>query len=405
MWARKRIDIGWSDLIHGMAYAALPLPAPTADEIAASIQSHPNHADGTVACLTERSGFDLLLKALEWPQSDEILMSAVTIPDMARIIEEHRLTPVPVDLDPTDMSPLMASIERATTPKTRAILIAHLFGAICPMDSIVAWAKPRGILVFEDCAQAYDGDYRGHPDSDVVMFSFGPIKTATALGGGLLNVRDRRLCKRMKDLQEKYPQQPRLAFAKRTLTYSLLKFISGRLPFKLLIAICRLLRRDHDAWLNGAIRNVPGDFFTEIRQQPSPPLLRLMQRRIRRFDQFRLNQRARKGRRLARILRPLANCPGVNADSHTYWIFPAQFSDTESVIAFLERKGFDATAGGAMRTVAPPPDRVDLEPKGAQQSLENVIYLPVYPEMPDDEIERMGRSILKCETAIVPNCG
>ncbi len=398
MWARKRIDIGWSDLLGGLGFLFMPVPPPFAGQIGERICPASDTSGGLVACLTERSGFDLLLKALAWPTEDEILVSAVTINDMVRIVEEHDLVPVPIDIDPSNMEPRMGAIEAAVTDRTRAILVAHLFGTICPMDAIIAWARPRGILVFEDCAQAYDGEYQGHPESDVVMFSFGPIKTATALGGGLLKVRDDKLCERMNMLHAKYPRQARTVFARRVFTFTMLKTIAGRLPFRLLIAACRLLRRDHDTLLNNSVKNVSGDFFQEIRQQPSGPLLRMMRRRIRNFDRRRVEQRAAKGRRLAEILTPLVTCPGSAASSHSYWIFLAQFDDRKNVVDLLCRTGFDATAGTALCPVKPPDSRPELDPVGARQSLEKALHLPVYPEMPDREIERLGQTIVKTLT-------
>jgi dTDP-4-amino-4,6-dideoxygalactose transaminase len=67
------------------------------------------------------------------------------------------------------------------------------------------------LLVVEDCAQAYCGtEFDGHPDADVAIFSFGPIKTATASGGGLLRVRDGELLSQAVFLPW-YPDLPDLA--------------------------------------------------------------------------------------------------------------------------------------------------------------------------------------------------
>ena len=90
-------------------------------------------ARASLACLSVRSGFDALLGALALPRGSEVLMSAVNIADMARIIEAHGLTPVPVDLDMQTLTVSMASLARAATPCTRAVLVAHLFGSRMPM--------------------------------------------------------------------------------------------------------------------------------------------------------------------------------------------------------------------------------------------------------------------------------
>src|SRR3546814_4011443 len=118
------------------------------------------------------------------------------------------------------MAPRLVLIERASGPNTRAIVVAHLFGARLDLDPVIELAHRKGLVVFEDCAQAFDGQaYKGHPESDVAMFSFGPLKTATALGGAILRVRDAGLRGKMGVIQDTYPVQPAGAYGKRVLKF------------------------------------------------------------------------------------------------------------------------------------------------------------------------------------------
>jgi perosamine synthetase len=81
-------------------------------------------------------------------------------------------------------------LDKLVTPLTKVLVVAHLFGSIAPLDDVLSWAKQRGIFVIEDAAEAYIGkDYKGHPASDAVLFSFGTIKTSTAFGGAIMTVR------------------------------------------------------------------------------------------------------------------------------------------------------------------------------------------------------------------------
>ena len=138
-----------------------------------------------------RTGFDLWLQSLALPPGSEVLVSAITIRDMVRIIEAHGLVPVPVDVNPEDLSVNVESLRRAVSPRTRAILVAHLFGTRPPLEPILEIARQHNLLVAEDCAQAFAGrHFTGHPEADISMFSFGSIKTATALGGAIVRVRD-----------------------------------------------------------------------------------------------------------------------------------------------------------------------------------------------------------------------
>src|SRR5260221_7617989 len=102
MWARKRIDISWSDLAFGAMRCFVPVRR---ECLARRVESLWSAADDTLATLSVRTGFDLLLAALELPPGSEIVVSAVTIRDMTRIIERHGLLPVAVELDTSTMAP------------------------------------------------------------------------------------------------------------------------------------------------------------------------------------------------------------------------------------------------------------------------------------------------------------
>ena len=181
-----------------------------------------------------------------WPSGTEVLISAVTIPDMVRVLRHHGLVPIPLDVSSDTLSVDERQIESLCTPATRAILIAHLFGSRINLDAIAGLARARGLLLVEDCAQAYDGAYRGHPDADVCMFSFGPIKTATALGGGLMAVKDAAVARAMRARQGEYRPQSRVRFLKRVLQAVMLKVLGRPSVFGMFARACRWTRIDHD---------------------------------------------------------------------------------------------------------------------------------------------------------------
>ena len=87
-----------------------------------------------LSAFTVRTGFDLLLGALEFPAGSEILMTALTIPEMVNIAKHHGLVPIPLDIESGTMGPEISTIELAITERTRAIVVAHLFGTRVPMD-------------------------------------------------------------------------------------------------------------------------------------------------------------------------------------------------------------------------------------------------------------------------------
>src|SRR5262245_25571671 len=184
MWPRKQLDIGWSELAFGLCQCFTAQPQPTIEEV---LGNGWIAGDEAVVSLSVRTGWDLFLAAHQFPPGSEILTTAVTIPDMVRVIEQHGLVAVPVAIDTDRLEPSLDDIERAITPRTRAILVAHLFGARVDMEPIIRLAREHDLLVVEDCAQAFVGrEYAGHDETYCSLFSFGPIKTATSLGGAVL---------------------------------------------------------------------------------------------------------------------------------------------------------------------------------------------------------------------------
>ncbi|HEV3339962.1 MAG TPA: DegT/DnrJ/EryC1/StrS family aminotransferase [Pirellulales bacterium] len=392
MWSPKRIDIGWGDLL---AAAARSATSGEAESLASGIEGEWSPEGDALACLSVRSAFDLLLTALNLPPGSEVLVSAVTIGDMPRIVESHGLAAVPVDLNPATMAPRADTLARALSPRSRAVLAAHLFGGRIDLGPIADFARSHDLMLIEDAAQAFAGpDYTGHPASDVSMFSFGPIKTATALGGAIVRVRDQQLRQRMRDIQAGWPAQKRRHFLTRVAKYAVLKGASSRPGYGAVVRACRVLGRDHDRLVNGSIRGfADGDFFSLIRQRPSAPLLSLLRRRLQHFDNRQIADRIERAEQVMGNWRGTALFPGSASVPHAHWLLPICVAHPRHLITTLAAAGYDATQGRSLIAVPPPAGRPDLDPVTARQVLERVVYLPCYSEMTPAAVKRLTRLI------------
>ncbi len=393
MWSRKRLDIGWSDLLFGAGRVFVP---PDRDSVSRRVESLWPAVGNTLACLSVRSGFDLFLAALALPRGTEVLVSAITIRDMIRIIEHHGLVPVPVDLDPQRMAPSEEQWRQAITPATKLILVAHLFGGRTEMGPVFDLARQHDLLVVEDCAQAFAGvEYEGDPRADASMFSFGTIKYGTALGGAILRVRDPQLLAKMRAAQESYPVQSRWPYFKRLAKYAMLKGLAARPICASFVYVCRAVGCDYDRMVNAAARGFPGDdFFVQIRRRPSSPLLAMLERRLKRHDAGRSERHAAKGKALAESLQNAMSCPGTAVVPNTYWVFPVIAEKPAELLEHLTRAGFDATQGQSLCVVAPPADRAGQKAAAAENLLANVVFLPFYPELPPGESRRLAETVL-----------
>ncbi len=390
MWSRKRLDIGWSDLGFGFRRVCFP---PDRGAAARRVEAVWPSAENMLACLSVRSGFDLLLDALDLPRGSEAIVSAVTIPDMAQFSNAtaSRLCRS-MSIGGAWRQP-RAAWRSAVTPATRLILAAHLFGGRTEMTPLVDFANERRLLLVEDCAQAFDGvAYEGHPWADVSMFSFGTIKNNTALGGAVLRVRDGRLLSRMRTFRRRIPCNRRWAYFQRLAKCAALKMLASRPICGLFARTCRATGRNYDRLVNRSARGFPGgDFFTQIRRQPSAPLLAVLERRLRRYDFRRAERQAARGRELASLLmRRGVSCPGAEVSPHTYWVFPILAERPDRLLERLSRAGFDATQGQSLCVVRSGAETPKAEAPEAEMLLARVVFLPFYPEMPMSELHRMA---------------
>lgn len=378
-----RLDIGWLDVLSGLVYCFAPRKRlPVVEQARHSWSRDENF----LITLSVRSAFDLTLRALQLPAKSEVVLSALTVPDMARIVQMHGLTPVPADVDELGNITAVA-LERAISSQTRMVVIAHLFGGCVPLGDVLETARQHGLLVVEDCAQSFQrvGD-SGHPASEVSMFSFGPIKTASALGGAVVRVRSPELLERMTELLEKDPVQSRLSFARRIIRLATLKLLFGRRAAAMSRFCAECFGCNFDSLANSAARGFgTADLLVQLRRQPSTPLLRLLERRWRSYDFGRLERRMQMGRYLD------SRIGLIHAASHSYWVYPLFASDPIAMRDALRVAGYDATCRTRM-AVVPAPDESRL-PTLALDNWQHVVFLPWYPEMSDEAVDVMASVI------------
>lgn len=310
IYPRHRLDLTAGHLIRALAYCLRPGRGQPGGEEA-------------IACASVRSGFELLLGALALKPGSEVLLSAVTHPDMARILERHGLVAVPVDIDPATLAPPIHELEAAITKKARAVLVAHLFGGRVDLAPIGTLAHAHGLLVLEDCAQSFRrAADRGDEAADVSMFSFGSIKTCPALGGGLLYVRDADLRARMRTLQADWPLQRRSEYAARVVRFFAMCALQRPVVYGLFVRAGALAGIDTDRLVNGAVHALRppsaeeiDEFDRWLQRRPSAPLLALLRHRLRSFDAARLARRAARGEELANGLPARLSHPGSAAST------------------------------------------------------------------------------------------
>ena len=401
VYARHRLDLSVKDITFGILSCGRLWGR---ERLEAEVLRSCSLQEEGLVCFSVRSGWDLWLGAQVLQAGDEVLVSAVTHPDMVRIIRQHGLRPVPVDIDPETLAPRPRMLEAALTPRTRVVLVAHLFGGRMELGDVARFAREHGLLLVEDCAQAFQGpESIGDPAADVSMYSFGTLKTSTALGGAVLRVRDREVLGRMRGIQASYPLQGRGRYLKKLLEVLGLVAVSRPRSYGLLAGACTRLGSDLDALVNGAVRAFPPQepettFFQRLRQRPSEPLLAVLSRRLGTFDGKRLASRASSGERFADRLRAGELQPGRHSLHRTHWLFPVFVADPGALILGLRRHGLDASqATSSIAVVEAPPGR--SSPAEASLMMSGVVFLPVYPKLPSQAFAVMAGLVNDCVAA------
>ncbi len=162
-----------------------------------------------IPCGNGTDALQVAMMALGLLPGDEVIAPSFTFIATAEVIALLGLTPVLVDVDPDTFNIDPASVEKAITPKTKAIVPVHLFGQSADMDAIMKIAEDHGLFVIEDACQAIGADYIKADGSKakvgtighVGCTSFFPSKNLGCYGdGGAIFTNDDELAKKLRSV-------------------------------------------------------------------------------------------------------------------------------------------------------------------------------------------------------------
>lgn len=198
---RPAIDAALASVLEDGAFTNGPAVAAFEREFAAYCQ-----VPHCIAVNNGTSALHLALSCFDVGPGDEVITVAMSFVATAWPILYAGATPVFVDVSPDRFTMDPAALERAITPRTKAIIVVHLYGQVADMDPILEVAKARGIPVIEDCAQAHGAEYKGRRAGSMGTlgcFSFYPSKNLGAYGeGGAVTTHDPTLadrCRRVRN--------------------------------------------------------------------------------------------------------------------------------------------------------------------------------------------------------------
>jgi perosamine synthetase len=142
-----------------------------------------------IAVSSGTAALDIAVRALDLQPGDEVLVPSMTIISCAQAIVNSGAKPVPVECDANDWNAYLPHFEARLTPRSRAIMLVHLYGLCADLDPLLAWAREKNLRVLEDASQVHGVTYRSRPCGsfgDVSILSLYANKTITTGEGGMI---------------------------------------------------------------------------------------------------------------------------------------------------------------------------------------------------------------------------
>jgi perosamine synthetase len=228
-----------------------------------------NYALATSSCT---GAIHLALMALGVEADDEVIVPEITWIASVEPVLYIGAKPVFVDVleDTWCIDPV--KIEAAITPKTKAIIVVHLYGNVCDMDAIMGIAKKHNLVVLEDAAEGLGSEYKGRTAGslgDAGVFSFHGTKTMTTGEGGILVTNNEAVFEKAKVLNDhgRNPKDPdNKMFWMRDYGYkykmSNLQAALGCAQIERMQELVDKKRQIFD-WYRDELKNIPGIFNPE----------------------------------------------------------------------------------------------------------------------------------------------
>lgn len=296
------------------------------------------------------SALHLALMACGIGPGDEVIVPSMTFIATAEMIGRSGARPVFADVDLRTCNLDSGSLERAITPRTKAVIVVHLYGQPAEMDPILAVAQRHGLRVIEDAAQAHGAEYRGRRAGtlgDVATFSFYPGKNLGAYGdAGAVVTNDDRIAEEVRLLRN-HGRRSKYTHEREGFNYRLDTLQAAVLEVKL---------RHLEAW-NGARRRIAGLYRQHLSGLP-----------------VELPHEAEHLRSV-------------------YHLFVIRVQNRDGILAHLTENGIGA---GVHYPVAlhmqPAYDFLGYRPDDLPLSRaagETVLSLPIYPEMTEVQVEQV----------------
>jgi perosamine synthetase len=166
--------------------------------------AHHHGVHHAIAVSSGTAALHLALLTLGVGEGDEVIVPSFTFIAVANAVLQVRATPVFADIDSVTLNLDPASVERAITPRTRALIVVHTFGVPADMDAFQTIARRHNLALIEDSCEAIGAEFdsrRAGSFGDLSVFGFYPNKQLTTGEGGAVLARDPAHAARLRSLR------------------------------------------------------------------------------------------------------------------------------------------------------------------------------------------------------------
>lgn len=314
------------------------------------------------------SALELAAMLCDLRPGDEVIMPSYTFVSSANAFVLRGATPVFVDIRPDTLNIDESLIERAITPRTRAIVPVHYGGVACEMDTIMAVARRHGLYVIEDAAQGVGAQYKGRwlgTIGNLGCYSFHETKNISCGEGGALVINDPAMAERAEILREKGTNRS--------------MFMRGEV--------------DKYSWVDVGSSYVVSDMLAAFLVGQLENLDRINARRLEIFTRY------------AELLAPLAaagkvRLPSVPQDctgnGHLFYVLTSDITERDALIAYLRQRGILAVFHYVPLHSAPYATTLGLPESRLPHTDDanaRLLRLPMYFDLAEWEVDEVSATV------------
>jgi dTDP-4-amino-4,6-dideoxygalactose transaminase len=334
-------------------------------------------------------------------KGDEVIVQGYTCVVVPNAVQAAGLVPMYADIEKATLSLDPQAVERAITPRTKAVLCQHTFGIPAPVAALREICDRHNLLLIEDCAHILPDD-RGPEDvgsrGDALLLSFGRDKAISGITGGAIVVRTRPAASLLRDYEQQTTSLPRnviLRLLLYPLLYTLARPLYGIGAGKLMLAAARSLRLLLPI-VTGEEKHGKQGMVLHAMPEPCAALALQQWRNLRAINDHR---RMLTGTYLqACAAHGWGVLHGIRSDLPLQK-FPLFMKDAKKIRRELKQRNIHLNDGWTGCVVCPADVRVDevgyrkgTDPR-AEEACEEILTLPTHTGMRMKDAERLIRAL------------